>query len=118
MTYPRQMGQGTEQRVGTRPYEDVERAYRRREAAAPGAGRPQFAAGAITAYRWALGQQTRAPVTGAAGGAVPSLPALTAEVDAALVQLEDTTLRGGPREYTEGAHDALAWVCGYSEARP
>lgn len=43
---------------------------------------------------------------------------LTAEVDAATVQLEAGPLTTLPRDYTQGVHDALAWVCGHTEVSP
>ncbi|MET9365955.1 hypothetical protein ABZX93_34335 [Streptomyces sp. NPDC006632] len=78
----------------------------------------QFALGVAAAYNWATGRAPRAPVTGtAARHRVPDLPLLTAEVDAAVVQLEDPTAQSGARDFTRGVHDGLAWVCGYSDQR-
>ncbi|MFF8278874.1 hypothetical protein ACF05T_22585 [Streptomyces lateritius] len=54
----------------------------------------------------------RSPITGADAGGTPNLPLLTAEVDAALVQLGDPAIPEGSREYVRGAHEALAWICG------
>ncbi|WP_329466778.1 hypothetical protein [Streptomyces sp. NBC_01431] len=77
----------------------------------------QFAMGAAAAYRWALGRTARSPVTGTQARGLPDLRLLTAEVDAAAVQLDDPTLPPGARDFTLGAHEALAWLCGYSERR-
>ncbi|MER0449793.1 hypothetical protein ABR738_35520 [Streptomyces sp. Edi4] len=77
----------------------------------------QFALGAAAAYRWSLGRSDRAPVTGSAARHLPDLTLLTAEVDAAVVQLEDPTSDGGVRDFTQGVHDTLAWLCGYSDQR-
>ncbi|MEU9101967.1 hypothetical protein [Streptomyces sp. NPDC048361] len=78
----------------------------------------QFALGVAAAYNWATGRAPRAPVTGsAARHRVPDLRLLTAEVDAAVVQLEDPTAQRGARDFTRGVHDGLAWVCGYSDQR-
>ncbi|MBT2468371.1 hypothetical protein J7E97_10890 [Streptomyces sp. ISL-66] len=86
---------------------------------AEGERSPQFSAGASAAYRWALGRADRSPVTGAGDSeGFPGLPALTAEVDAAVVQMEDPTGQPGQRDYNRGVHDALAWVCGHSDAAP
>jgi hypothetical protein len=114
--------QGEESLVGTRAYADIELAQRGLSAgAAERDPSPQFSSGASAAYRWALGRTDRSPVTGAGAGAaedVPDLQALTAEVDAAVVQMEDPTSRPGPRDYSRGVHDALAWVCGHSDHAP
>ncbi|MGW7056007.1 hypothetical protein [Streptomyces sp. NPDC054887] len=76
----------------------------------------QFSAGAAAAYTWALGRTGRSPITGTAEArGVPGLPLLTAEVDASVVQLDDATTQGEARDYISGAHDALAWICGYSD---
>ncbi|MEV4945588.1 hypothetical protein [Streptomyces sp. NPDC053755] len=107
--------------MGTREYAAVVVA-RNRLGARAGTGdspSPQFTSGAAAAYRWALGGAERSPVTGsgsAEGG--PGLPALTAEVDAAVVQMEDPTSAAGPRDYHRGVHDALAWVCGHRNEAP
>ncbi|WP_406503774.1 hypothetical protein [Streptomyces sp. NBC_00212] len=101
--------------IGVRPRADVDLALKyltvRSEAPA------QFALGAAAAYRWAMGRAARAPVTGTDARRVPDLRLLTAEMDAAVVQLEDPTTEAGVRDFTRGVHDALAWVCGYSDGR-
>ncbi|MFC4608626.1 hypothetical protein ACFO9E_12455 [Streptomyces maoxianensis] len=114
------MRQGNEPRVGTRAYADVELAQKQLGAREVERGRsPQFSSGASAAYDWALGRADRAPVTGAGDAeSVPDLQVLTAEVDAAVVQMEDPTGRPGPRDYNRGVHDALAWVCGHSDEAP
>ncbi|MET7540677.1 hypothetical protein [Streptomyces sp. NPDC005507] len=106
--------------MGTRAYADVELAQKRLGAgAAEGGPSPQYSSGASAAYRWALGRADRSPVTGAGDAeGVPKLQALTAEVDAAVVQMEDPTSGPGPRDYSRGVHDALAWVCGHSDHAP
>lgn len=105
-----------ERRVGVRSYAEVDVALNglvvRRKSA------PRFSAGAAAAYEWAMGQTVRSPVTGAEVHGIPDLGLLTAEVDAAVIQLEDPTTPVGNRDYTRGAHDALAWVCGYSDQLP
>jgi hypothetical protein len=78
----------------------------------------QFYRGVITGHLWALGHADAAPITGARGAVAPSMEYLTAEVDAATVQLEDQTLRTVARDYVQGAHDALVWICGYSNDQP
>jgi hypothetical protein len=105
--------------VGGRPRADVEQAYGVLEgAAAAPQSQTQFSRGALTGYVWALGRATAAPVTGADSHGAPDLLLLTSEVDAALVQLADQSLRTVPRDYIRGVHDALAWVCGYSDDLP
>ncbi|WP_329112118.1 hypothetical protein [Streptomyces sp. NBC_01353] len=106
--------------MGIRAYADVELAQKRLSArAAEWRLSPQYSSGASAAYRWALGCAEHSPVTGAGDAeGVPALPALTAEVDASVVQMEDLTSRPGPRDYSRGVHDALAWVCGHSDHAP
>lgn len=101
--------------IGVRPRADVDLAlkYLTARSEAPA----QYALGAAAAYRWAMGRAARAPVTGTDARRVPDLRLLTAEVDAAVVQLEDPTTEAGVRDFTRGVHDALAWVCGYSDGR-
>ncbi|MCH0543382.1 hypothetical protein I3F58_28300 [Streptomyces sp. MUM 203J] len=77
-----------------------------------------YASGALDALRWALARGGSAPVTGARGGLVPDLHTLTAEVDAAAVQLDDPVCPVDARAYTLGAHEALAWLCGHTDERP
>ncbi|MGW7434188.1 hypothetical protein ACWGIN_32235 [Streptomyces sp. NPDC054861] len=113
--------QGREPLVGTREYAAVVVA-RNRLGARTGAvdpPSPQFTSGAAAAYQWALGGTERSPVTGnGSAEGVPGLQDLTAEVDAAVVQMEDPTSAAGPRDYHRGVHDALAWVCGHSNQAP
>ncbi|MFD0035366.1 hypothetical protein ACWGDS_44635 [Streptomyces sp. NPDC055059] len=119
MTIHGSMRHSEEPRVGTRGYADVELALKQLEAREAEQGRSrQFSSGASAAYRWALGCADRSPVTGAGEGEGPDLQALTAEVDAAVVQMEDPAGQPGPRDYSRGAHDALAWVCGHSDNAP
>ncbi|MFF8846357.1 hypothetical protein ACF08N_27185 [Streptomyces sp. NPDC015127] len=101
-----------EQRIGVRAHKDVVLAV---EGLAARRQPPQFASGAADAYEWATGHAGRSPVTGADADDVPGLWLLTAEVDATVVQLEDPTLQAGKRDYIRGVHDALAWICGYSD---
>ncbi|MCT9092251.1 hypothetical protein N4G70_25755 [Streptomyces sp. ASQP_92] len=107
--------QGREALVGVRPRGDVDLALKylttRSDASA------QLALGVAAAYRWALGLAAQAPVTGSSARHTPDLRLLTAEVDAAVVQLEDPTTQPGARDFTRGVHEALAWVCGYSDTR-
>ncbi|MCS0636783.1 hypothetical protein NX801_14160 [Streptomyces sp. LP05-1] len=106
--------------IGTRPRARVEDAYRRLEREGDIPGRPaHFSAGALEAYGWALGRSPKAPVTGAVClDGTPSSQLLTAELDAAVVRLDDPTEAVGPRAEAAGAHDALAWLCGLIEERP
>ncbi|MFG2862280.1 hypothetical protein [Streptomyces sioyaensis] len=106
--------------MGTRAYADVELAQKQLDATQAERGRsPQFSSGASPAYHWALGRANRSPVTGAdETEGVPDLQALTAEVDAAVVQMEDPASRPGPRDHSRGVHDALAWVCGHRDQAP
>ncbi|GGT15534.1 hypothetical protein [Streptomyces purpureus] len=101
------------QRIGVRTYGDVDGALsglvERTE------GSAQFSAGEAAALQWALGRSDRAPVTGADVPGRPDLQVLTAEVDATVVQLEDPTTQAGGRDYLNGVHGALAWVCGHSD---
>ncbi|MFG3281407.1 hypothetical protein [Streptomyces sp. NPDC048111] len=101
--------------VGVRPRDEVDLALRRLTGRSDAP--PQFALGVAAAYRWAMGSGVRAPVTGTSAKYGPDLRLLTAEVDAAVVQLEDPTPQPGVREFTRGVHDALSWVCGYSDIR-
>ncbi|MFF8830961.1 hypothetical protein [Streptomyces sp. NPDC015131] len=106
--------------IGTRARTQVEAAYHRlaHKAATPGLGTP-FALGAVAAYEWTLGRSAEGPVTGAAGtGGVPSSHALTAELDAAVVQLGDVTETPERTAHVRGVHDVLAWVCGLVDAQP
>ncbi|MFV0131427.1 hypothetical protein ACLGI4_27580 [Streptomyces sp. HMX112] len=112
MTTPRDTSQDQAAHIGVRTAADVEAA--RRDDAAERRS-PQFRAGASAAYEWATGHAERAPVTAAGAAGVPGLPLLTAEVDAVVVQLEDRTVSPGTRDYLSGVHDALAWICGYSD---
>lgn len=96
--------------MGIRAYADVELAQKRLSArAAERHPYPQYASGASAAYRWALGCAEHSPVTGAgdAEGA-PALPALTAEVDASVVQMEDPT-EAGPAHGTTAAGCTTPW---------
>ncbi|MGW0367243.1 hypothetical protein [Streptomyces sp. NPDC002990] len=102
--------------AGVRPLAAVDLALK--NLASPPQGPEQFTVGAALAYQWALGRRARAPVTSADGRGVPDLPLLTAEVDAAVVQLDDPTTPADLRDFTRGVHDALGWVCGYSDQRP
>lgn len=125
--------------IGVRPAAEVQQAYESVTVAgsAPGGAagadwgfevtddeadggrrRELFASGALDALRWALARGGSAPVTGARGGLVPDLYALTAEVDAAAVQLDDPVCPVDARAYALGAHEALAWLCGHTDQRP
>lgn len=78
----------------------------------------QFYRGVLSGHLWALGRSDTAPITGAHGLGPPSMAHLTAEVDAATVQLQDQSLRTVARDYVQGAHDTLVWICGYSNDGP
>ncbi|MFI6843111.1 hypothetical protein OG535_09945 [Kitasatospora sp. NBC_00085] len=117
--------------VGVRPVDEVARALTELETSTdaetptePGTGsttpghRERTAGGCLAGYRWALGRGVAAPVTGAHGDGVPDLTALTAEVDAAMVELDDRSRRTVARDFAQGVHDALAWVCGHADTPP
>ncbi|MBT2493772.1 hypothetical protein J7E96_35825 [Streptomyces sp. ISL-96] len=78
----------------------------------------QYARGALAGYLWALGRGEPAPITAQATDGAPELKVMTAETDAATVQMEDSTQRTVPRDYIHGVHDALAWVCGHTDNKP
>lgn len=105
--------------VGVRKAAEVERAFTELEA---GAGAPnrqtQWSRGALAGYLWALGRGDGGPVTGVRTEGRPRNDVLTAEVDAANVALENQVERTVPRDYSQGVHDALAWVCGHTDSRP
>ncbi|TDT97913.1 hypothetical protein EDD99_6115 [Streptomyces sp. 846.5] len=105
--------------VGVRPQAEVELAHHALNAVALSPQtQTQYSNGALTGYLWALGRGTAAPVTGARSGGTPTLAGLTEEIDATVVQLAAQTQRTVPRDFLQGVHDALAWVCGYSDDRP
>ena len=105
--------------IGARPRYLVEQAYQSlREQTVRADPHAEFVQGASDAYRWAMGGHGSAPLTGARTDGVPGLERLTSEIDTAVVQLEDVTQRAGPRAFTQGVHDALAWVCGFSDQQP
>ncbi|MCQ4042637.1 hypothetical protein ACFOSC_24655 [Streptantibioticus rubrisoli] len=107
------------QLIGARPSSAVEKAYQTlRKQTARADPHAQFTKGALEAYRWAMGSDVSAPLTGARTVGVPGLQRLTSEIDTAVVQLEDVTQQAGPRAFAQGVHDALAWVCGLSDQRP
>lgn len=106
-------------RVGVRTFTDVERVFRHLEAEAAGPDQQtQFSRGALAGYLWALGRGGPAPITAQAGDEAPALEDLTAEVEAATVQMEDSTQRTVPRDYIHGVREALAWVCGLADQHP
>lgn len=104
--------------VGTRSRAEVEAAVEALESVAPRHDAVAHRRGALSGYRWALGHIDAAPVTGAPGAGSPGLEVLTAEVDAAHVQLEGITRDTTALAYTRGVHEALAWVCGHRDDRP
>ncbi|UBI40770.1 MULTISPECIES: hypothetical protein [Streptomyces] len=104
--------------TGARTRRQVARAYRRiRAGDGPGRDGP-YARGAAAGYRWALGAPGGAPVTGATPHGGVGMETLMAEVDAAVVQLDDPAQPPAAALYTQGAHDALAWICGLSDDHP
>jgi hypothetical protein len=105
--------------VGVRPRAEIELAYDALNAAAVSPQtQTQYSNGALTAYLWALGRASHAPVTGSGDAGAPTLARLTGEVDASVAQLADQAQRTIPRDFVQGVHDVLAWVCGYSDDRP
>jgi hypothetical protein len=105
--------------VGVRPQADVDLAHHALNAVALSPQtQTQYSNGALTGYLWALGRGTAAPVTGSGIPGAPTLAGLTEEVDASMAQLADQTQRTVPRDFLQGVHDALAWVCGYNDDRP
>lgn len=110
---------GSAATVGVREAAEVERAFAELESGAAAPNRQtQLSRGALAGYSWALGRGDGAPVTGARTEGVPDHGMLTAEVDAANVALEHQVERTVPRDYSQGVHDALAWVCGHTDSRP
>ncbi|MFC1413519.1 hypothetical protein ACEZCY_29765 [Streptacidiphilus sp. N1-12] len=108
-----------EQQIGARRRSEVEREHRDLDAVGAAPHRQtQFVRGALTGYVWALGHADAAPITGLREKGVPSTQGITAEVDATLVQLASQPLRTVPRDYVQGVHDALAWVCGFQDEPP
>ena len=106
------MPQG-EQRIGVRAYADVDQALKGLTLRSRTTG--QSSAGATDACQWAMGHTVRSPVTGTDAPGIPGLRLLTAEADASVVQSEDITAPAGSRDYARGAHEVLAWMCGYSD---
>jgi len=105
--------------VGVRPRAEIELAHHALNAVALAPQtQTQYSNGALTGYLWALGRGTAAPVTGAGADGTPTLAGLTEEVDASVMQLADQAQRTVPRDFVQGVHDALAWVCGYSDDQP
>lgn len=114
-----QTGPSDETHVGTRYRSEVEAAHRKLEAKAAEPGRrPPFDLGLLAGYGWALGLSGRSPVTGRASTGAPDVGLLTAEVDAATVQLESAAQDGVPQDHVQGVFDALAWICGQLDQRP
>ncbi|MGW0366690.1 hypothetical protein [Streptomyces sp. NPDC002990] len=105
--------------TGARSFTQVEEAFRRleAEAAAPDQ-QTQFSRGALAGYLWALGRGGPAPITAQPVDGAPTADDLTAEVDAATAQVEDSTQRTIPRDYLHGVRAALAWVCGHTGQQP
>ncbi|WP_434587335.1 hypothetical protein [Streptomyces sp. A5-4] len=109
----------TPAKVGVRNPDQVEQAFQHLEAGAAGPNQQtQYARGALAGYLWALGRGEPAPITARPTGGAPGLEAMTAETEAATLQMEDSTQRTVPRDYIHGAHDALAWVCGQTDIKP
>ncbi|MFG3497719.1 hypothetical protein [Streptomyces sp. NPDC047928] len=101
-------------RIGVRPTAEVESAYRELTEGAPERVLPAaLIDGAVDAYEWALARGGEGPITGAHTGEVPTLQAMTAEVDAASVVLDDPLCPAETEDYARGAHDVLAWICGH-----
>ncbi|MBB5935050.1 hypothetical protein [Streptomyces zagrosensis] len=105
--------QEDEQFVGVRTYAQVDAALKGLSARRD--DQPQLLAGEAAALQWAMGHLAPAPVTGASASDLPDLRLLTAEVDATVVQLDDITTSATSRDYLRGVHDALLWICGYSD---
>ncbi|WP_212764686.1 hypothetical protein [Streptomyces sp. I05A-00742] len=104
--------------TGARTRRQVIRAYRRLRAGDEPVRDGPYARGAAAGYRWALGAPGGAPVTGATVHGAVDMETLMAEVDAAVVQLDDPALPPDAARHTQGVHDALAWICGISDDRP
>ncbi|MDK1474456.1 hypothetical protein QNO07_13675 [Streptomyces sp. 549] len=105
--------------VGVRDRNQAEEAFRRLETASAGPDRQtQYTRGAMAGLLWALGRGDPSPVTAWTTEGEPTMETLTAEADAATVQMEDATQRNIPRDYLRGVSDALAWVCGHTDNRP
>jgi len=101
-------------RVGVRQRAEVQQAYERLEAAAAGPQQQtQYARGAMAGYVWAMGRTgATAPVTGERCAEQPSDKVIESEREAADAQLANQVLRTTPRDYLQGVHEALAWICG------
>ncbi len=105
--------------VGARSRQQVERSLRvLRDRVGSQQTRTPFYRGVTAGHLWALGSTDAAPITDAHGAGAPSMAHITAEIDAATVQLDDRTLDPAARDYVQGAHDALVWICGYSNDQP
>ncbi|MGW7097840.1 hypothetical protein [Streptomyces sp. NPDC054838] len=98
--------------IGTRRRADIERECGRLRRTTA------LSRGAASGYRWALGRDREGPVTGVHAEGPPGIDLLIAEVDAAVVRLEEQPGSSVPHDHIQGVHDALAWVCGQSEDRP
>ncbi|WP_138900171.1 hypothetical protein [Streptomyces albidochromogenes] len=109
----------TQAKIGVRASAEVEQAFQCLDAVAAGPDQQtQYARGALAGYLWALGRGEHAPITAQATDVTPGLDVLTAETDAAIAQIEDSTQRTVPRDYIHGVHDALAWICGHTGNKP
>ncbi|MFJ9469863.1 hypothetical protein [Streptomyces caniferus] len=105
--------------LGTRPRTEVLQASAALAEVAHGLSpSSRTALGALAAYRWALGDGVTAPITGFRTEGCPTVPVLTAEVDAAAVQWEGARKGTAAHDYLRGVHTALAWICGFTEERP
>ncbi|GAA4933587.1 hypothetical protein ACFPM3_04625 [Streptomyces coeruleoprunus] len=104
--------------IGVRPLAEVELALREVVTDSSRRRSDPFIEGASQALRWAMAREGSGPVTGARVYGVPGLEALTAEVDASAVQLDDPSCSDDAKAYTSGAHDALAWLCGHTDRQP
>lgn len=104
--------------MGVRAYEEAEAAARDLPTLFSDRTDPQpFRDGVSAGYRWALGRDVRAPVTGADADGVPDMELLTAEIDAAVVREDEAAAEPATRDFVRGVHTALAWLCGFSDRR-
>ncbi|MBD0690769.1 hypothetical protein BG452_32420 [Streptomyces sp. CBMA123] len=76
--------------------------------------------GLLEAFRWAVGAQVGAPVTGAAAvdAVGPCRAELLAECQAAASGIRAWTEQGRDGGRFLGAYSALAWLCGHHDDRP
>lgn len=76
-----------------------------------------FLLGAVAACRWALGEG-EAPVTGEPPVGPPTAEELVEEEREARMIRAGKAVSELSRDHARGAHEVLAWVCGYTDDVP